>query len=301
MRGLVHVVTLALVLLTARGAQAFCGFYVSGAETKLFANASQVVLMREGTRTVLSMQNDYQGPLESFAMVVPVPVVLQKESVKTLPREIFTRIDQLDAPRLVEYRERDPCAPAYPRKRSGNSPLAGGGMAASAFVLTRLHARYTRDALGDDLVFKEAPPIVGGREVRGADGALDTSASAPSDREPRASAFQGRYAVRHAWAGPVSCEAPVRNVWGGPPNGLDNGGAKPAVGLADAPRENVQLTSFLRTDVAAAAPDQDGGSADGGGGAAAEKRSGCSSTSGALVLAARRSSRREAPRRIRAR
>ena len=34
----------------------------------------------------------------------------------------------------------------------------------SSFVLTRLHARYTRDALGDDLVFKEAPPLVGGRE-----------------------------------------------------------------------------------------------------------------------------------------
>jgi hypothetical protein len=35
-----------------------------------------VVLMRSGTRTVLSMQNDYQGPPESFAMVVPVPAVL---------------------------------------------------------------------------------------------------------------------------------------------------------------------------------------------------------------------------------
>jgi len=56
MRGLVHVVTLALVRLTARGAQAFCGFYVSGADTKLFANA----------------------------------VVLQKENVQTLPREILS-------------------------------------------------------------------------------------------------------------------------------------------------------------------------------------------------------------------
>ena len=130
MRGLVLTVTLAFVLLTARGAQAFCGFYVSGADAKLFANASQVVLMREGTRTVLSMQNDYQGPPESFAMVVPVPVVLQKENVKTLPREIFTRIDQLDAPRLVEYWERDPCArghrqeglPASARRRGGAAP-----------------------------------------------------------------------------------------------------------------------------------------------------------------------------------
>ena len=35
------------------------------------------------------------------------------------------------------------------------------------FVLTRLHARYSRDSLGEDLVFRAAPPIQGGREVRG--------------------------------------------------------------------------------------------------------------------------------------
>jgi hypothetical protein len=62
-------------------AHAFCGFYVSGADAKLFNNATIVVLMREGTRTVLSMQNNYQGPAEDFAMVVPVPVVLKSKRV----------------------------------------------------------------------------------------------------------------------------------------------------------------------------------------------------------------------------
>src|SRR4029078_7846257 len=90
-------------------AHAFCGFYVSGADTKLYNNATMVVLMREGTRTVLSMQNNYQGPPEDFAMVVPVPVVLQKENVKTLDKTLFDHIDQLDSPRLVEYWEQDPC------------------------------------------------------------------------------------------------------------------------------------------------------------------------------------------------
>ena len=498
MRGLVFTVTLALMLLStsSRDAQAFCGFYVSGADTRLYAGASQVVLMREGTRTVLSMQNDYQGPPQSFAMVVPVPVVLQKENVKTLPREIFTRIDVLDAPRLVEYWERDPCAAAYgkrpadegkpgavvlprpsagakakdlgvtieaeftvgeydivvlgakdsagldtwlrregykipegsepflrPYVQSGSkffvakvditkvkmdagkatlSPLrfhydapslalpirlglvssagtqdlvvhvlgkgkryevanypnvtiptnldvaesAKGSFGAfyaalfdrtvaqtpravvteyawdagscdpcpappltdaelvtlgadvlpsvssesdlmerdllsalgadagpklpvrpapasgpvprrkyyglrSSFVLTRLHARYSRDAVADDLLFREAPPLTGGREERRADGSLDTAAVVGSDAGYATNAFQGRYAVRHAWAGPVACPAPVRNVWGGPPNGLDNGGVKPAVGLAYAPRGNMQLASFLRTDVTA--------------------------------------------------
>jgi hypothetical protein len=99
----------AALLLAPTEARAFCGFYVGGADAKLFNNATQVVLVREGARTVLSMQNNYQGPPEDFAMVVPVPVVLQKENVKTLPRDIFDRIDRLTAPRLVEYWEQDPC------------------------------------------------------------------------------------------------------------------------------------------------------------------------------------------------
>src|ERR1700690_2210271 len=102
---------IAMVLFTAApAANAFCGFYVSDSGKQLLNNATQVALMREGTRTVLSMQNNYEGPPENFAMVVPVPAVLQKENVKTLPRELFAKLEQLDAPRLVEYWEQDPCA-----------------------------------------------------------------------------------------------------------------------------------------------------------------------------------------------
>ena len=99
----------AAVLTVPDVAAAFCGFYVAGADSKLYNHATVVVLMREGNRTVLSMQNNYDGPPEKFAMVVPVPVVLQKDDVKTLPRALFDRIDKLTAPRLVEYWEQDPC------------------------------------------------------------------------------------------------------------------------------------------------------------------------------------------------
>ncbi|MEM1348819.1 MAG: DUF2330 domain-containing protein [Myxococcota bacterium] len=98
-----------LVTLTPTHAEAFCGFYVGGASTKLYNNATEVVLLREGTKTVLSMQNNYEGPPEDFAMVVPVPVVLKEEEVKTLPSTIFEKIDRLASPRLVQYWERDPC------------------------------------------------------------------------------------------------------------------------------------------------------------------------------------------------
>ncbi|HEY7375823.1 MAG TPA: DUF2330 domain-containing protein [Polyangia bacterium] len=95
----------------ARSARAFCGFFVAGSDAKLTNNASQVVLMRKGNRTVMTMSNNYRGPLEDFAMVVPVPVVLQKENVRTLPADGFDRVDSLSAPRLVEYWEQDPCEP----------------------------------------------------------------------------------------------------------------------------------------------------------------------------------------------
>src|SRR5438093_12709436 len=103
-----------LVLLLAvlpRSAAAFCGFYVAGGDQKMFNDATQVVLMRMGTRTVLAMQNNYKGPPEAFAMVIPVPVVLHEQDVKTLPTEVFAHVEQMGAPRLVEYWEQDPCAP----------------------------------------------------------------------------------------------------------------------------------------------------------------------------------------------
>src|SRR4051812_40454543 len=59
---------------TAGPAAAFCGFFVSGADAKLSNNASQVVLMRRGNHTALTMSNSYKGPPQDFAMVVPVPV-----------------------------------------------------------------------------------------------------------------------------------------------------------------------------------------------------------------------------------
>ena len=125
-------VPLALTLtltLTPRPARAFCGFYVGGAGAKLFNNATMVVLMRDGQRTVLSMQNNYQGPPTDFAMVVPVPIVLQEENVKTLPAAIFDRVDKLAAPRLVEYWEQDPCWRPPPRRFSMKGGMAPPPMA----------------------------------------------------------------------------------------------------------------------------------------------------------------------------
>ncbi len=121
-----------LLLAVPSSASAFCGFYVSGAGARLFNDASMVVLLRDGTRTVLSMQNNYRGPVENFALVVPVPVVLQKENVKTLPREAFTRLDELTSPRLVQMTTQDCLSPGgigTSGMGSGIGALGGTGLA----------------------------------------------------------------------------------------------------------------------------------------------------------------------------
>ncbi len=99
--------------LLAADAAAFCGTFVSGAGEEMFNSATQVVLMRSGERTILSMENDYQGPTKDFAMVVPVPVILMQDDVKTLDPIIFRKVDVLGTPRLVEYAEKDPCQDRY--------------------------------------------------------------------------------------------------------------------------------------------------------------------------------------------
>jgi hypothetical protein len=111
----------------SRSAHAFCGFYVSGSGQKMTNDATQVVLMRDGTRTVLSMQNDYKGPLEDFAMVIPVPVVLHDKDVKTLSNEVFTHVEALGSPRLVEYWEQDPCPQPRDERMYDMAPKASMG------------------------------------------------------------------------------------------------------------------------------------------------------------------------------
>jgi uncharacterized protein (TIGR03382 family) len=408
------------------------------------------------------MQNAYQGPLEAFALVIPVPQVLQEADVKTLPREVFAKVDGMGAPRLVEYWEQDPCAserrhPMAMRSRGAGAPapegrakqasadygvtieaqfevgeyqivilsardstgldgwlrvsgyqipagaepllrpyveggmkffvakvdpskvtfdhdgraqlsplrfhydhdefvlpirlglanssgkqdlivnilspegrfevanypnatiptnldvrddvrgrfgefyaalfdrtverhpgavvteyawdastcdpcpgpnldgrdfatlgadVLGGGAAVASrgrrpgggMVLTRLHARYGREDVPDDLVFQIAPPIVGGREhvIDAQTGQLEEGA-----REDRLNNFQGRYAIRHAWTGPIECDNPRRGRWGGPPRGERYAGPVAPAGaeLAFAPRGGVQLARMVTRDI----------------------------------------------------
>ncbi len=87
----------------------FCGFYVSKADGTLKNKTSQVILVRDGNRTVITMYNDYKGDVKDFAMIVPVPVVLRKDNIHVVDQSIFQRLNDYSAPRLVEYWDKDPC------------------------------------------------------------------------------------------------------------------------------------------------------------------------------------------------
>ena len=87
----------------------FCGFYVSKADTKLFNKASQVVLVRDGDRTVMTMANDFEGEPKEFAVVIPVPTFLTREQIHVGDKALVDHLDAYSAPRLVEYFDRNPC------------------------------------------------------------------------------------------------------------------------------------------------------------------------------------------------
>jgi hypothetical protein len=109
------VVVLAALVWSGPTLLGFCGFYVAKADTKLFNKASQVVLVRQDDKTVLTMANDFKGDPREFAVVVPVPTVLQKDQIHVGEKALLDHLDAYSAPRLVEYFDENPCQPmVYP-------------------------------------------------------------------------------------------------------------------------------------------------------------------------------------------
>lgn len=109
MRLLITTVAAVLTVALSATAQAFCGFYVAKADTSLFNRASQVVLVRDGDRTVLTMANDFEGDVEDFAVVIPVPTFIEREQINVADKGLIDHLDAYTAPRLVEYFDPDPC------------------------------------------------------------------------------------------------------------------------------------------------------------------------------------------------
>ena len=139
----------------------------------------------------------------------------------------------------------DPCPPEIPTTQDAatlGGDVVGGQIGEGTYVLTRLHARYGKADMKDDLRFREAKPITGGREQWSKQG-LEYGASPAAENN-----FQARYAIRHWWTGPMTCKNPQRGVWGGPPDG----GYRNTIAaskLAYAPRGKLALGSVIKRDL----------------------------------------------------
>ncbi len=99
---------LAAILVAAR-LDAFCGFYVARGDAKLFNRASQVVIVRDEDKTVMTMANDFQGDPKEFAVVIPVPTPIEKGQIHVADKALIDHLDAWSSPRLVEYYDSDPC------------------------------------------------------------------------------------------------------------------------------------------------------------------------------------------------
>ena len=148
MRFLVTIVTAIVTVLVTTTANAFCGFYVAKADTSLFNQASQVVLVRDGDRTVITMANDFEGDVKDFAVVIPVPTMIERGQINVGDRAVIEHLDAYTAPRLVEYHDPDPCQAYWRLEEMASNdaamPMTQGAMRKSARSRgVTIEAQYT--------------------------------------------------------------------------------------------------------------------------------------------------------------
>jgi hypothetical protein len=130
----------------AANAHAFCGFYVAKGDAKLFNRASQVVIVRDADRTVMTMANDFHGEPRDFAVVIPVPTLITRGQIHIVDKALIDHLDAYSAPRLVEYFDDDPCRRLFAMDRAA-APMAQSAVAkeesrAKSLGVT-IEARYT--------------------------------------------------------------------------------------------------------------------------------------------------------------
>jgi len=117
---------------------------VARGDAKLFNKASQVVLVRDENRTVLTMSNDFRGDPKEFAIVIPVPTFLQKEQIHVGDKALVEHVDAYSAPRLVEYFDENPCQPrVYAMKASSQSRQATIADERASSLGVKIEASYT--------------------------------------------------------------------------------------------------------------------------------------------------------------
>lgn len=68
-----------------------------------------MVLARHDDKTVITMVNDFKGDPKEFAVVIPVPTLIEKDQVNVGDKKVIDHLDAYTSPRLVEYFDGNPC------------------------------------------------------------------------------------------------------------------------------------------------------------------------------------------------
>jgi hypothetical protein len=114
---------MALGLLAAPEAFAFCGMYVGPVGSAVENGASRIVVAHNYGTTTLTMANDATSDASEFAMLIPVPSVLGQHDVRVVDRSYIDRLEEYTAPRVVAYT----CDDLYPTYGSDSYYGSGDG------------------------------------------------------------------------------------------------------------------------------------------------------------------------------
>ncbi len=136
------VTVLLSIALLPKLASSFCGFYVAKADTKLFNKASQVVIVRDGDKTALTMANDYKGDPKEFAIVIPVPTFIEREQIHIANKALIDHLDAYSAPRLVEYFDENPCSPPIMVYEAMSAPASDRAQSEEKSFGVTIEAKY---------------------------------------------------------------------------------------------------------------------------------------------------------------
>jgi hypothetical protein len=123
----------------------FCGFYVAKADTKIFNKASQVVLARQDDKTVITMVNDFKGDPKEFAVVIPVPTLIERGQINVGDKKVIDHLDAYTSPRLVEYHDGSPCQLALLERmaRDAALPASKSSLVRAEALGVTVKAQYT--------------------------------------------------------------------------------------------------------------------------------------------------------------
>lgn len=115
-RALAGLAVLSAALLGSTPSAALPGVIAGKGDTARVSNSTQVVLLSKGDHTVITVWSDYEGPLDRFALVLPVPADVELAQVKALKRDAVDHLDEITAPRFHEFWEMDACEPGEPEQ-----------------------------------------------------------------------------------------------------------------------------------------------------------------------------------------